>query len=127
MGQGSGQQASPGQGRTGDKKIRQHRVIKIYFTPSRSFMVASLRLSFPMMEAACSHCRRLVGYSLPLRECFTLELVMRITRPGSARGTGVASRDLSQTTKKYMIDNGECKYVAFSLPLKTFCQNMSKG
>lgn len=63
-------------------------------------MVASLRLSFPRMEAASAHCLRLVGYSLPVRECFTLELVMRMTRPGSARGTEVASRDLRQTTKR---------------------------
>lgn len=68
-------------------------------------MVASLRLSFPKVEAASSHCLRLMGYSLPVRECLTLELVIRMTRPGSARGTGVASRDLSQTTKKkYMTD-----------------------
>lgn len=83
----------------------QHRIIKIHFTPSRSFMVASLRLSFPKMEAASSHCLRLMGYSLPVRECFTLEFVMRMTRPESARGTGVASMDLGQTTKKYMTDN----------------------
>lgn len=76
------------------------RIKKIYFTPSRSFMVASLRLAFPRMEAASSHCLRLVGYSLPVRECFTLELVIRMTSPGSARGTKVASRDLSQTTNK---------------------------
>lgn len=68
-------------------------------------MVASLRLSFPKVEAASSHCLRLMGYSLPVRECLTLELVIRMTRPGSARGTEVASRDLSQTTKKkYMTD-----------------------
>lgn len=66
-------------------------------TPSRSFIVASLRLSFPRMEAAVSHCLRLMGYSLQLRECLTLELVMRMTRPGSVRGTGVASSDLSNT------------------------------
>ena len=91
----------------GDDKVRKSGTewirrdeYKIYFTPSRSFMVASLRLSFPKVEAASSHCLRLMGYSLPVRECLTLELVMRMTRPGSARGTGVASRDLSQTTKE---------------------------
>lgn len=60
--------------------------------------MASLRLSFPRMEAASSHCLRLVGYSLPFRWCFTLELVMSITSLGSARGTGVASIDLRQCT-----------------------------
>lgn len=64
------------------------------FTPSKSFIVASLRLGFPRIEAASSHCLRLTVYSLLARECFTLELVMRMTRPGSANGTGVASRDL---------------------------------
>lgn len=69
-------------------EITQHLI------PLRSFIVASLRLSFPRTEAAFSHCWRLTGYSLLARECFTLELVMRMTRPESARGTGVASRDL---------------------------------
>lgn len=69
-------------------------------------MVASLRLSFPRMEAASSHCLRLVGYSLPVSECLTLELVMRMTRLGSARGTGVASRDLSQ--KRMNMQNFHC-------------------
>lgn len=78
-------------------------------------MVASLRLAFPRMEAASSHCLRLTVYSLPASECFTLELVIRITRPESARGTGVASRDLIQTREKCMIDNGGCKYAEFPL------------
>lgn len=68
--------------------------------PSRSFMVASLRLAFPRTPAASSHCLRLVGYSLPVRECFTLELVMRMTRLGSARGMAVASRDLRPTAEE---------------------------
>lgn len=60
-------------------------------------MVASLRLVFPRMEAASSQFLRLKAYSLPASECFTLELVMRMSRSGSVRGTGEASRDLSQT------------------------------
>lgn len=74
-------------------------------------MVASLRLAFPRMQAASSHCLRLMGYSLPVRECLTFEFVMRMIRLGSANGMGVASSDLSQKTKKCMIDNDGCKYV----------------
>lgn len=65
-------------------------------------MVASLRLAFPRTEAASSHCLRLTAYSLLPSECLTLELVMRMTRLGSAKGTGVASRDLGHTSETRM-------------------------
>lgn len=66
------------------------------FLPSKSCKVASLRLLLPKLAAASSHCFRLVGYSLPVSVCLTLELVIRITSPGSAKGTAVASKDLKR-------------------------------
>lgn len=68
----------------------------LFFLPSKSCKVASLRLFLPRMAAASSHCFRLVGYSLPVSECLTLEFVIRITSPGSAKGTAVASKDLKR-------------------------------
>ncbi|RMX57579.1 hypothetical protein pdam_00023198 [Pocillopora damicornis] len=55
--------------------------------PSSSAMVASLRLGFPNAAAAVSHCFLLVGYSLPVSSCRTLELVTRTTKSGFVIGT----------------------------------------
>lgn len=62
--------------------------------PSSSARVASLRVSLPRAAAASSHCLRRVGYSLPVRVCRTLELVMSTARLASLRGTRTGSRDL---------------------------------
>lgn len=62
--------------------------------PSSSARVASLRLALPRAAAACSHCRRRVGYSLPVSVCRTLELVMSTASPASVSGTRTVSRDL---------------------------------
>lgn len=64
--------------------------------PSRSAMVASRRLVLPSAAAASSHCRRRMGYSLPVSACRTLELVMSTARLASVSGTGTVSRDLRQ-------------------------------
>lgn len=62
--------------------------------PSKSAILASLRLALPRTSAASSHWRRRVGYSLPVKVCRTLELVMRTTTFGSVNGTRQVSRDL---------------------------------
>lgn len=62
--------------------------------PSSSARVASLRLALPRAAAACSQCRRRVGYSLPVSVCRTLELVMSTARLASLSGIGTVSRDL---------------------------------
>lgn len=59
-------------------------------------MVASRRLALPSAAAASSHCRRRVGYSLPVSVCRTLELVMRTAKLVSVSGTRMVSRDLQQ-------------------------------
>lgn len=51
-----------------------------------SFSLASLRLTFLRIRAASSQCFLLVGYSLPVSSCFTLELVINTTICGSFRG-----------------------------------------
>lgn len=75
--------------------------------------MASLRLLLPRMAAASSHCLRLVGYSLPVSECFTLELVIRMTRPGSVNGTAVASKDLESIANKSGVKNQERFYSVY--------------
>ena len=72
-------------------------------SPSKSCREASLKLLLPKMAAASSHCLRRLGYSLPVRECRTFELVIRMTRLGSARGTNVASKDLEKGNKIYEV------------------------
>ena len=62
--------------------------------PFNSSIVTSLRLGFPNAAAAVSHCFRLVGYSLPVNSCRTLELVTKTTTSGLARGTNFTSIDL---------------------------------
>lgn len=64
--------------------------------PSSSAMVASRRLALPSAAAASWHCRRRVGYSLPVSACRTLELVMRTAKLASVSGTGTVSRDLQR-------------------------------
>lgn len=59
-------------------------------------MVASRRLALPSAAAASSHCRRRVGYSLPVSVCRTLELVMRTAKLASVSGTRTVSRDLQR-------------------------------
>ena len=62
-------------------------------------MVASLRLGFPNAAAAVSHCFLLVGYSLPVSSCRTLELVTRTTKSGFVIGTSLASIDLKKNVQ----------------------------
>ena len=62
--------------------------------PSNSAMVTSLRLGFPSVFAAVSHCFLLVGYSLPVNSCRTFELVTNTAKSGFVIGTRVASIDL---------------------------------
>ena len=57
-------------------------------------MVTSLRLGFPSVFAAVSHCFLLVGYSLPVNSCRTFELVTNTAKSGFVIGTSVASIDL---------------------------------
>lgn len=64
--------------------------------PSSSAMVASRRVALPSAAAASWHCRRRVGYSLPVSACRTLELVMRTAKLASLSGTGTVSRDLQR-------------------------------
>lgn len=51
-----------------------------------SLSLASLKLTFFRIRAACWQCFLLVGYSLPVSSCFTLELVIKTTICGSFRG-----------------------------------------
>ena len=83
-----------------------------------------------------SQCFRLVGYSLPVRECFTLEFVIKKQTSGLTKGTSLESNDLGN--EKVIWENGSNsvtrKVIARlstrqiqSSPTRPYLQSMSKA